>query len=240
MTCLIGIYGASGMGREVLPTIREQFSGQDTTLVFIDDGARETAVNGYPVVNWEGFLNLPASSRAVSVAIADAAIRERLAGRCHDAGVPMLDVRAASVVIYDEVTTAPGLLLQPFVTITSNVVIGRCFHANIYSYVAHDCVIGDFVTFAPGVKCNGNVHIEDHAYIGTGAILRQGTDTVPLQLTGGELSQLDTIYDIKRRVDARGAKEGGRGAQRASLGASPRPSPHLSSPCSPCRAPRTP
>lgn len=34
------------------------------------------------------------------------------------------------------------------------------------------------------------------------AILRQGTDTVPLQLTGGELSQLDTIYDISGKTVA--------------------------------------
>ena len=32
----------------------------------------------------------------------------------------------------------------------------------------------DTLTFAPGVKCNGNVLIEDHAYIGTGAVLKQG------------------------------------------------------------------
>jgi acetyltransferase-like isoleucine patch superfamily enzyme len=60
------------------------------------------------------------------------------------------------------------------VTLTSNIRIGRCFHANLYSYVEHDCVIGDFVTFAPGAKVNGNVTIGDHAYIGSGAILRQG------------------------------------------------------------------
>ena len=32
------------------------------------------------------------------------------------------------------------------------------------------------------------------------AILKQGTDTVPLQLTGGELDQLDTIYDISGKT----------------------------------------
>lgn len=48
--------------------------------------------------------------------------------------------------------------------------IGRSFHANIYSYVAHDCIIGDYVTFAPSVKCTGNVVIEDCVYIGTGAM----------------------------------------------------------------------
>jgi acetyltransferase-like isoleucine patch superfamily enzyme len=60
------------------------------------------------------------------------------------------------------------------VTFTSNIKVGRCFHANLYSYVEHDCVIGDFVTFAPGVHCNGNVRIGDYAYIGSGAIIKQG------------------------------------------------------------------
>ena len=68
-----------------------------------------------------------------------------------------------------------GSLLCPFTCLTSNIKIGKFFHANIYSYVAHDCIIGDYVTFAPGVKCNGNIHIEDHAYIGTGAVIKQGT-----------------------------------------------------------------
>jgi lipoprotein-releasing system permease protein len=32
------------------------------------------------------------------------------------------------------------------------------------------------------------------------AILKQGADTVPLQLTGGDLAQLDTIYDLSGKV----------------------------------------
>ena len=40
-------------------------------------------------------------------------------------------------------------------------------------------MIGDFVTFAPGVKCNGNIHIEDHVYIGAGAVIKQGTPAQP-------------------------------------------------------------
>ena len=35
-------------------------------------------------------------------------------------------------------------------------------------------MIGDYVTFAPRVSCNGNVTIGDGTYVGTGAILRQG------------------------------------------------------------------
>lgn len=68
---------------------------------------------------------------------------------------------AANVVCMDDVTLGEGAVFSPFVTLTSNIRIGRHFHANLYSYVEHDCVVGDFVTFAPGVHCNGNVVIED-------------------------------------------------------------------------------
>ena len=67
-----------------------------------------------------------------------------------------------------------GAIFCDYTIVTSDVSIGSYFHCNIYSYVAHDCVIGDFVTFAPAVKCNGNVRIEDDVYVGTGAIIRPG------------------------------------------------------------------
>ena len=95
-------------------------------------------------------------------------------------GVEFFEVRAANVVQLDNVQLGEGAILCPFVTLTSNIRIGRHFHANLYSYVEHDCVIGDFVTFAPGVRCNGNIVIEDHAYIGAGAILKQGRPGNPL------------------------------------------------------------
>ena len=73
-----------------------------------------------------------------------------------------------------------GSIICPFVTITSNSNIGKNFQANMYSYVAHDCVIGDNVTFAPSVKCNGSVVIEDDVYVGTGAIIFQGKPNKPI------------------------------------------------------------
>lgn len=68
---------------------------------------------------------------------------------------------------------------------TSNVRVGRHFHMNMYAYVAHDCAIGDYVTFAPGVRCNGNVHIDDFVYVGTNAIFKQGTEDAPLRIGRG-------------------------------------------------------
>lgn len=184
---LFGVYGASGFGREVMPVARSavmRTAAAGDEIVFIDDGAEHREVNGQRVLSYEEFL-AAAGEKFVSVAIAHAATREGIAARCAAAGLRAWTVVADTVVVMDQVALGEGAILQPFVTVTSNVVIGRYFHANIYSYVAHDCVIGDFVTFAPGVKCNGNVHVEDHAYVGTGAVIRQGTPGAPIVIGRG-------------------------------------------------------
>lgn len=191
MTMLIGVYGASGYGREVIPVIREQYSA--AKFIFIDDRLDASTVNGHEVVNWAGFIALCVDEKQICLAIAAPDVRARLAQRCHDARIGLIEARAANVVEMDAVVIGAGAILSPFVTLTSNIRIGRCFHANIYSYVAHDCVIGDFVTFAPRVMCNGNVHIGDHAYIGTGAIIRQGTPDRPLVIGAGAIVGMGAV-----------------------------------------------
>lgn len=193
MTALYGVYGASGCGRGILPLIRQALLATDATLVFIDDAPTDPVVNGHAVWSWRRFCDEPAASRHALLAIADPAIREMLDRRCGDAGVDVTGVSAPTVVVMDDVDVAPGALLSPFVTLTSNIRIGRCFHGNLYSYVEHDCVIGDYVTFAPGVHCNGNIHIGDRAYIGAGAVLRQGEASAPLCIGRGAIVGMGAV-----------------------------------------------
>jgi sugar O-acyltransferase (sialic acid O-acetyltransferase NeuD family) len=180
MRC-IGVYGASGFGREVLPLVRTQYAGDDTGIRFIDDGV----TGDDSVLSFADFCALPHAEKLVTITIANSAIREKLAARCAEAGIRIVDVRAGNMLMFDDVEIGEGAILCGFTHLTSNIRIGRHFHANLYSYVAHDCVIGDYVTFAPRVHCNGNVHIDDHAYIGTGAILKQGTPDKPLKIGRG-------------------------------------------------------
>jgi sugar O-acyltransferase (sialic acid O-acetyltransferase NeuD family) len=180
MSALYGVYGAGGCGRGIMPLLREQLPGADATLVFIDDRANSPPINGHEVWPWKRFLKEPAERRAACLAIANSRVREELFERCIAAKVEIAEVHAANAIAMDDVEVGPGALISPFVTFTSNIRIGRCFHANLYSYVEHDCRIGDFVTFAPGVHCNGNVRIGDHAYVGAGAVIRHGTAEQPL------------------------------------------------------------
>lgn len=196
MTKLYAIYGASGCGRSLMPVARQQLARESdaSEIVFIDDALESVAeVNGHRVMNYLAFLNETASEKYVQIAIANSHVREKIAQRLKMDGIHLWSIIADNVVLMDQLELAEGSGLSPFVTIGSNVKIGKCFHANLYSYVEHDCVIGDFVTFAPGVKCNGNIHIHDHAYIGAGAMIKQGTSDQPLVIGAGTIVGMGAV-----------------------------------------------
>jgi sugar O-acyltransferase (sialic acid O-acetyltransferase NeuD family) len=196
MQPLFAVYGVSGFGREVMPLAREQLRREGfsvESLVFIDDNPVADVVNGHRVLNYTEFLSASATSRTVVLAIADGFIRAQLASRCLADGIQPWMVKAANVVVMDSLEMGEGGILCPFVTITSNIRIGRYFQANIYSYVAHDCIISDYVTFAPAVKCNGNVIVEDHVYIGTGAVIKQGEPDRPLVIGRGAVIGMGAV-----------------------------------------------
>lgn len=193
---LYAVIGAGGCGRGIMPLARQQLLIQGEPsgrLVFVDDALSGTVVNGHRVLSHAQFVAEPAASRHAVIAVANGRIRERIAKLCAGDGVLSWSVSASNVVAMDQVSIGEGAALSPFVTLTSNIVIGRHFHANLYSYVEHDCVIGDFVTFAPGVKCNGNVHVGDHAYLGAGALIRQGKPGQPLRIGEGAVVGMGAV-----------------------------------------------
>lgn len=189
MTAFYGIIGAGGYGREVIPlayaSLKNDLSSGAAKLYFIVEGVAEHAlINDYPVISLDEFLDLP-GDRFFNIAIGASSARERISLICEEAGAKAFSIFAENSVVLECNEIGEGAVLSPFVTITSNTKIGRHFHANLYSYVAHDCIIGDYVTFAPSVKCNGNVTIEDHAYIGTGASIIPGKKEKPLVIGRG-------------------------------------------------------
>lgn len=173
-----GVIGAGGFGREVMPLLKRMIKSEEAKdFVFIvedkyDVPSRE--INGCRVLKLNEFLQLP-GEKFYSIAIGDSSSRERLLSQIPESSAIPISVFAETFISLDQNKIGAGAIFGNFTHITSNAQIGKCFHCNIYSYVAHDVVIGDFVTFAPGVKCNGNVVIEDHAYIGAGAIIKDGS-----------------------------------------------------------------
>lgn len=197
---IFGVFGSSGFGREVMPLARcmEELAGSD--FIFVDDNPPAEEINGHKVLTYADFVSSKADRKSVVVAIADAAVRRKIEERCISDGIEIKSVIASNALKMDQVIIGDGAVICPFVTLTSNIEIGKSFHANIYSYVAHDCVIGDYVTFAPAVKCNGNVKIENNAYIGTGAIIKQGKPGKPIVIGEGAVVGMGAV--VTRSVPA--------------------------------------
>jgi sugar O-acyltransferase (sialic acid O-acetyltransferase NeuD family) len=192
---IYALYGASGFGREVLPIAREQLrlAGLNGRLVFVDDELSGSMINGHSVLSYDDFLLQPESLKSACVTIANSRVRQEVYQRLLRDGVQPLSVLAENSIRMDEVELDVGAVVCSNTMLTSNIKIGCNFHLNIYSYVAHDCVIGDYVTFAPRVSCNGNVHIADHAYIGTGAVIKQGTADKPLVIGRGAVVGMGAV-----------------------------------------------
>ena len=184
-----GIIGTGGFAREVLPVARAflrhhvDLKIEPGRIVFIDRDGGEP-VNDVPVLSEAEFVALE-GERYFTVAIGDGAVRQTIAERLEAAGCQSLSIQADNVLLPDDLDCGPGAVFQPFSMVTADARIGRQFQCNIYAYIAHDCVVGDYVTLAPRASLNGNVVVEDHVYVGTGAMIRQGTPDKPLVLGRG-------------------------------------------------------
>ena len=81
---LIGLYGASGFGSEVMPLLLEQsknaFSGRiDIDYYFIDSNSELRELNDIKVVDENTFLSMECDEFYFNIAISDSEIRKELA-----------------------------------------------------------------------------------------------------------------------------------------------------------------
>jgi len=159
------VYGAGGFGREVMSFIENG--------IFVDAEKAGEKINERDVIDEAALVK---AGYPFTIAIADSHVRQEIAERLIEQGLKALLVFGRNVVLGEGIEVGVGAILCANTIVTVNAKIGKFFHSNLGSYVAHDCDIGDYVTFAPFVCCNGNVKIGDYAYIGTGAMIRQGIE----------------------------------------------------------------
>ena len=177
------LYGYGGFGREVMPILKNLYpDDRNIFVVHKEFMPEQSSINSTEIISFEDFLDIPNHEKNITITIADPIKRPALSKEIDSHKITRKSIISKNSLIMDNVEISNGAIICPFVTLTSNIRIGENFHANIYSYIAHDCIIGDNVTFAPSVKCNGNVIIKDNVYIGTGAIIKQGKENNPIIL----------------------------------------------------------
>lgn len=190
----LGVYGAGGHGRETASLLLQK-SMHAPGLIFVDDDPQKSGkkINGLLVKSFTDLCREPDRRRLLVISVAEPYLRKYLAQKCSQAGFSFTTVVAANSLVQPDNMIGPGGIFSPFTLVTKNITIGKHFHCNMYSFVAHDCVIGDYVTFAPRVSCNGMVRIEDFVYVGTGVVFRQGTPHKHLVVGRGSVVGMGSV-----------------------------------------------
>ncbi len=194
---IIGIMGCGGFGREILPNVKKD---KETEIIFIDEDNTKTNINGIDVISPDDFINYKKNhNKFFNISIANSKTREKFSRFFIENEITPIDIISDKAVIDDFSEIAEGCVLCEFSVIKSNVKVGKYFHADRSSNISHDCVIGDFVTFAPHVNCNGNVQISNYVYIGTGAVIKNGTSDKPLTIGEGAVVGMGAVVirDVK-------------------------------------------
>ncbi len=174
----VAIIGVGAFMRTILP----HFHATDHDIVLASEFSDDigTTVYGMTVLSTHDLLTPEHAKRSLCIAIADSAARKRIHEEMSAAGRHFINIHASTSIVYEDASIEEGLVLCHFSLILGNTRIGKQFQCNNYSYVAHDCVIGDYVTFSSYVVCNSNVVVEDSAYVGAGAIIRNGSPDQPI------------------------------------------------------------
>jgi sugar O-acyltransferase (sialic acid O-acetyltransferase NeuD family) len=170
------IYGAGGLGREVLAYLRAANSGKWNFLGFIDDGRPSgSRVSESEVLGNIAWLTSRTTSTAVLMGLADPAAKaSRYAELSQNPFVtfpvlvhPLAHVDASAVL-------GAGTIISPYCSVLVDTTLGLCSFFNVGSMIGHDSVLGDFGSVMPHADILGNVTIGARTLVGAGAKILQG------------------------------------------------------------------
>ena len=167
------IFGAGGLGREVLNVLRASAAaGQRVTCCgFIVDPefATNSTLHGLRVHNGLSVLRDDRDSRIV-VALGDPSRRRAAVEKIKRvAGSRFVSAIHPAATIGGEVKMDMGVMVLGPASITTDASIGRHVVINPLVTVSHDCRLADYVTLAPAVALAGGVDVAEGAELGTGA-----------------------------------------------------------------------
>lgn len=179
----IAIYGGGGFAREVAWLIQSCNVREDRYRVvcFIDDNeaVHDTILNDIPVVGLE-----EARSRFPGVGVVGGVgapkMRQRLMEKAAEAGFSFATIIHSRVERSQWIEIGLGAVICAGNILTTNIVLGQHVQINLGCTIGHDVIMGDYTTLAPGVHVSGCVHFGQRVYVGTGAVIINGTQNNPI------------------------------------------------------------
>jgi len=176
-------FGTSGTCRQFALDLAYQARGASTFAAYIgDDDPRSHHDDGMPIVSLDEIAGW--DDIAVFVPVHDPAGRRSIFGRLESAGLPILGAEGLPHLSYPGADLGEGVIVSSTTRVGPSTRIGRGTLA-LSDLVAHDVTVGEFSTLAAHSIILGHVEIGRDAFIGAGAIIKNGTAARPVVIGDG-------------------------------------------------------
>jgi sugar O-acyltransferase (sialic acid O-acetyltransferase NeuD family) len=174
------IYGSGGFAREV--AWLAQSCGYEV-MAFVDDNPERQGkrVNEIQVISFNE-AQLFAKRLPIVLAVGSSQLRERLYEKAKKAGFRFQSLIHPRAEMSELIEIGEGTVIAAGSILTVNIKLGKQVQINLDCTIGHDVVVEDFATLAPGVHVSGWVHIGPRAYIGTGAVIINGSENNPIYI----------------------------------------------------------
>lgn len=185
----IVIFGAGGLGREVLFQLREinKIREQYNILGFVDDSLalEGKIINGVPVLGNTNYLLNYSGVINVVVCIGNSAVRSEIVQKLtgyHNIVFP--NIIAPDVRCSEYVTFGKGCIVCFSAIVTVDILIGDFVLVCNACTIGHDAKLDNFSTLYPAVNISGYVKIGSCSEIGAGAQIIQGKSIGDYSIVG--------------------------------------------------------
>jgi sugar O-acyltransferase (sialic acid O-acetyltransferase NeuD family) len=173
------IFGAGGLGRDVVDICDAAKMAGDTDLNLIGFIDEDTSLHGQVMLDRPIFGGLDwlrersGTDVQVLFAIGSPATRRKLKLVIEDIGVEFGSIRHPTSTSTPYVTTGRGVIVAPGATLMSGSNLGDFTYVNVHAIVGHDVVLEEYTNIGPGVTLSGGIRIREGADIGAGASIIQ-------------------------------------------------------------------
>lgn len=172
---VLAVYGASGLGREVLELAKiiNENDNRWEEFVFIDDGDVPSVVEGCDVYKFDEVKEKYGSSLEIVMGIGEPATRGKLFQNIKSYGISTPSLIHPDVHIPETTRVGKGVTIQSGCFVSVGVTLEDYVFLQPKCAIGHDCVIGEGSIISTFDSIAGAVHVGSYSYLGMSVTVKE-------------------------------------------------------------------
>ncbi|MEG1931463.1 MAG: NeuD/PglB/VioB family sugar acetyltransferase [Anaerovorax sp.] len=182
---ILGIYGASGLGREILENVQMQpnFISRWEQVFFIDDIQPDRKLCNYCVLSFEQICALYSSAQIeFIIAVGEPFLREKLYHKVKSFGYSLTTLVHPSAILTNSTILKEGVIVNAFSFVSCDVFLDCNALIQNHVSIGHDTKIGSHCVISAGDMIGGHSYVGSRTYISMGISIKDrisiGSDSI--------------------------------------------------------------